>query len=468
MQFYLILATVTFVIAALAVAITWKTRQIAFLLGVGFLYYWSIYGGWLVTNERTGKVGEYRFDYLFFKMLPIYLDEDYALSLLLYALFIIVIEVVVLLLALPPARKPPGGFHPVRLSHGKLLLLGFSCSLTSVFLIRDVIITAVSLNVSGYVLVSADTNGWASFSIPYYSIYQVLHHSALAAGTLGLAVLCGGENTRYIAGKRSIPMLAGYVALLTGLFTVNTIMGNRSTIFFAVVAAGLFYLGNTIRPNWTLLVFGGVLGAVALMLPGIMRHPASVLEMIRGNWSSRATQLVEEAGSQEVEAFAAHASMYGAVHKQVPLTYGSSFLWLAQSVIPRVLRSDVVPVIYYHYAIGIGAASNQGYTIHHATGWYLNFGTVGVVLGALVIGYIWAHLFNSFHRNQATRSHPGRVFGAIAFWTFTAYMPMLIRSGPEVYKAVAVEAILAPTLIVVISTLGMVMRNNRPCLVALS
>jgi len=35
----------------------------------------------------------------------------------------------------------------------------------------------------------------------------------------------------------------------------------------------------------------------------------------------------------------------------------------------------------------VGAIQNQGYSLHHATGWYLNFGYFGVALGAVVMAW---------------------------------------------------------------------------------
>ena len=75
MEFYVVLALATATIAALAVAVWKKTHQVAFLLGFGFLYYWSLYGGWLVVNRGMGADRSYRFEYMFYRLFPVYLDE---------------------------------------------------------------------------------------------------------------------------------------------------------------------------------------------------------------------------------------------------------------------------------------------------------------------------------------------------------------------------------------------------------
>ena len=54
---------------------------------------------------------------------------------------------------------------------------------------------------------------------------------------------------------------------------------------------------------------------------------------------------------------------------------------------------------YQYYATGVGAREGQGYSIHHATGWYLNFGVAGVVMGAILLGRLWAGLYNN-HRHR--------------------------------------------------------------------
>jgi hypothetical protein len=152
------------------------------------------------------------------------------------------------------------------------------------------------------------------------------------------------------------------------------------------------------------------------------------------------------------EAFAAHFSLYGALALNVPLTYGESVLSMLASVIPRFAWPNRPPDIYLHYADSIGVAEGQGFTIHHATGWYLNFGVLGILAGALLWGWVWARCSVAAHPVGPHRSRFWILWGRVLPWMFVASIPMLIRAGLEGYKALLVEAFLLPTVILLLAS----------------
>jgi hypothetical protein len=94
----------------------------------------------------------------------------------------------------------------------------------------------------------------------------------------------------------------------------------------------------------------------------------------------------------------------------------------------------------------------QGFTIHHATGWYLNFGFLGILIGALFWGWVWATCYAGFHRDGLQRSRFWTLWGRVLPWMFVASIPMLIRAGFEGYKALLVEALLLPTVILLLAS----------------
>ena len=139
--------------------------------------------------------------------------------------------------------------------------------------------------------------------------------------------------------------------------------------------------------------------------------------------------------------------MYGALEFRLEPTYGTSITNLAASVIPRAFWKDRPDDIYVYYAEGVQALPGQGYSINHATGWYLNFGVPGLIIGAILLGLVWTACYNRFLQAPNHSSRWMRIFTLIAPWTFTSYLPMIIRAGPEVYKGVCIEAFLLPTLV---------------------
>ena len=136
------------------------------------------------------------------------------------------------------------------------------------------------------------------------------------------------------------------------------------------------------------------------------------------------------------EAFAAHFSMYGVLGRGPP-KFGYSLYALVCSIVPRVLWPDRPSGHLLLLQRQVGAIQDQGYSLHHATGWYLNFGIAGVVLGGVVLGLVWAFCLNAHQRIRPRSGLLFRLFAVIAPWLFVAYLPPLVRAGPEGYKGFA-------------------------------
>jgi hypothetical protein len=92
----------------------------------------------------------------------------------------------------------------------------------------------------------------------------------------------------------------------------------------------------------------------------------------------------------------------------------------------------------------------------------LNFGTVGVVLGGVLLGWAWGSRWRRFQEVAGARNYWAQIFRVIAFWTFTGSVSVLLRSGPEGYKTVLLEEFLIPTLILGFAGSKLVLRLNRP------
>src|SRR5579864_3301144 len=74
MEFYIVLGVATLLIGVLTLLISLKTKTIAFAMGAAFLYYWTLFGAFSVLQQKFGDSQERPFDYLFYKMFPVYLD----------------------------------------------------------------------------------------------------------------------------------------------------------------------------------------------------------------------------------------------------------------------------------------------------------------------------------------------------------------------------------------------------------
>jgi hypothetical protein len=459
MEFYLVLVLATLLIGGLSAVVWLKTRQIAFLVGFAFLYYWSLYGGWLVVNRAQGNARAYRFEYLFYRLFPVYLDQDYLWSLILYTAFIVTTQLTVLAIARSSVRPSDALGRRICVSHEALTLIAAVLTVGAYSIVWDVAFGSSPSGETGYGALSS-----RAASMPLFTLYQILHEAAVTLSLIGLVIYLSGSDARYAVGRPgSRPV--GYLLVIPAIVALNVLLGNRSMLVFASLGAGLLYLVNARRPNLLLVGAAGALAVTSLVLLGVIRGTAGQRELGNEDAIGKIRYTITEAMSQDVEAFAAHASMYGTLQKHVPLTYGASLAWLASSVIPGIVRPEIAATSYSHYAAHVGAAQGQGFTIHHATGWYINFGAPGVLLGAFALGWFWAGLFNLFLAVDQSQSHAGRVFATLAFWTFTAYLPMLIRSGPEAYKGAMLESLLIPAGLLVASSIRVVRLANRPQLV---
>ena len=122
------------------------------------------------------------------------------------------------------------------------------------------------------------------------------------------------------------------------------------------------------------------------------------------------------------------------MHHHVPWTWGSSVLSLALSAVPRIFWAARPDTIYVHYAAFLGLEAGQGYTIHHATGWYLNFGPVGVLLGGGALGSLWGWLYRKTGSVDILSASWRPACAVLAFAFFTGGLPQLIGRAWKVTR----------------------------------
>lgn len=434
-MFYLLLTVSTVAIIVLAAMIWKKTRAVGFMIGIGFLYIWSLYGAWSIVVDGLGGNSGKHYHYLFQRLFVITLDDFYFKSIVLYALFIISVEVIVLWFAKPRSASVSQE-TAITISHSRVIVFSFGAGILSYLIIRPALSLAAAMHLSGYIVTRGPD------ASEFFSIHQVMNRAALVPLSLGFTTLCSGVKPRLIGGRGAGGMAAVlYLIGLVSMFIFCLILGNKNELFYSAVLSILFYLANCRKPRLFLLFGSGIAMFIALAIIDHTRGMTAA-DFINSFTKSDIGNSVQFLATSD-EAFGAHFSMYGALKFEVPLTYGSSLVSLAASAIPRILWPSRPADIYLHYANYVGAAGGQGYSIHQATGWYLNFGTLGVFMGAFVWGWLWAALYNvSFAEKRGSLMR--NLSCSLLFFTFTANIPNLVRAGPEGYKGVAVDAFLIP------------------------
>jgi hypothetical protein len=454
MSYYAVLSVATVLFLALGAAIWARTKSPAFVVGLAFIYYWTLWGGWFIVYDLSGGESGMQYSHFYYRLFPLHLDADYFSTLVLYSTFILLIEITLLFSIRGGVPQLPT--RPIRIFHTKMLSIAAVSGMLSFLIIRNSFGTASSLGLSGYQFVRNDPS-----IARFFTLHQQLNRISLFTATMGLAIYLSGRNAKYIVGRGNSTHGVSYLVVVLGIFIMNLMLGDRHDLVAGFLASGLFYLVNARKPKKITLVVACSTALLAVGLVGLTRGVA-VENTVREMGISKTAISALATYAMSNEPFAAHMSMYGSLHKNVELTYGSSIFSFLFSAIPRVLLLNRPVDIASYYALAVGAVEGQGFTIHHSTGWYLNFGTVGVILGAVLFGWTWASRWTRFQQVDRARGYWRLIFHVIAFWTFTASISGLLRSGPEAYKAVLLEAFLIPTLILGFAGSRFVMKFSRP------
>lgn len=436
MEYYALLTTVTGIIGVLAFVLYRRSGDLGALVGTAALYYWSLFGAWYIVIDKSGGSSGKFYQYLETKMFPIALDGDYMMALCLYAAFIIVLQLS--LLALIPTRtvRP---LPRLLFRHEPILMLTFLAGVGSVLLISNELSTAWTLHTSAYWYTRRNPSEW-------FTLHQVLNRAALLPAAVGLATLLTGSRNRYFVNVRRPYTLLGYAIVLGGMGALTFLLGNKNEVLTALLAGVLAYIGSQHRPNW-------LKAGAALFLGVWFMFSIDYFRSFALSDLTSAVTTEEDAGDiSEVgrfvtssnEAYAAHFSMYGVLSKNVEPKFGYSIYSLFLSAIPRMLWPDRPADIYLYYSESVGTVQNQGYSLHHATGWYLNFGYLGVPLGAIVMALVWSYCINARRAIGKRTRLPYRLFATVAPWFFAACLPPMLRAGPEGYKGLIIEGALIP------------------------
>jgi hypothetical protein len=434
MEFFALLGAATAVIAALAWALYQRRGDAGIPVGTLALYYWSLLGAWSIITDKTGGFSGKHYYYLEHKLFSISLDRYYLLTLALYGGFIVLAQLT-LLAAL--SRRRPRPIPRLILRHEPILAAGFLAGIGSYFIIHDKISAAWALNTSAYWYTRSQTDQW-------FTLHQVLNRVAMLPPAIGFAALLADRRSRYFLSVRRRYTLPAYLLLFAGMGLFTFILGNKNEVLEALVAGTLAYVASVGRPN--LLKVSATVTAGLWFLYAIDFFRAVPVAGLRAAVTERLDQATGVAAfvTSSNEAFAAHFSMYGVLSAGVAPKFGYSLYALVCSIVPRIVWPGRPLDIYFYYSDQVGAIQNQGYSLHHATGWYLNFGIAGVALGAVVLGLIWAYCLNAHQRIRAGSGLAFRLFATTAPWLFVAYLPSLVRAGPEGYKGFVIEAVLIP------------------------
>lgn len=433
----LVLSASTIGTVLITTAIWIRTGWIGYILGMAALYFWTLHGAWLfIIDSVTDLELPTHYQYLFLKMFSVAPDSEYSQAVLLYGVFVITVGMTLLVSSKPRSQLFRGEGAPLSLVHWPLLTIAGACAIGSAYIMGGAVTTGLDTGVSGYKLtrVSGDE---------LFTLHQVLNRGALFIPAAAIAIMASGNGAKYMRLGFTLQALIAHAAILAFMFIYCTLLGNKNELVSCLILGSLVYARDCPRPRLRLL--GGAALCVAPFIAFVDHarglDPNEIIDYL--TLSSLLNSLVGMAYSNE--AFGPHFSMYGVLSFKVPFTYGAGVWAFFCSVVPRILWPERPPDDYAHYAAEVGVQAGQGYAIHHATAWYINFGVPGVVVGAFILGYLWVSLTNRSTGCNLSRSFLKRTALFAAPLSLAANMPAIVRAGVGVYKGWIIELSLTHT-----------------------
>ncbi|MBI9037064.1 MAG: hypothetical protein JEY97_02950 [Bacteroidales bacterium] len=458
MKFILLLSFLTLIIIFLGWKIWKKTKCNNYLFGFFLIYFWTLNGAWIFTiDQLTGAKGaEIGISYyrIFEKLFPVQLDNNYFLTILYYGIFIILIQTVIWALSSNNKKINSNKIKPINISIKAFLILTIGLIILDLFIIYPDIKESITQSQSLYFQLNDSTN-------KFLTIYQLISKIIAFTSVFSLIIYFLEKTDNFFTFQKdkisSIVVISCLIFVV--LFFIFT--GNKHDLLFSGIFGMLYMLRKiTLNRIKNFVSFSFIL--LVLFISIDLSRGEQLFSSKNTLQINNQTEISDEPKEDiqtrfkhfffHNEMFYAHFSMYGVLSKNVPITYAKSFNYLAHSMIPRSIISERPENIYQYYANEVNAKKGQGYTIHHATAWYLNFGILGILLSAILLGGIWALLNNLFFRS-GFKNNFLKLFAILSPFLFVAFLPNLIRNGPEAFKGVFLESLLLPVLIVYIATL---------------
>lgn len=451
MEYLILLSVSSAIIAALTFLIWKRTGSIAFVIGIFFLFYWSLAGSWIfyfdaISGFQGEKIGLHYY-YIFEKMFPVGLDHDFFMSILYYAIFIIVVQLGILI---SYGKVRNVDFEPMLLSTGRMLAFTAFFLVASLLFVFPEIKSAFENNLILYYTIELSDN-------KFLTLHQFLLQLAITSLLMATGIFLSKNAEKMRLNKVNIGYLIIFLFVLGITMSFLMILGNKKELLFSGMLAILFFLSNNklSKSNIKRLAILIFIVLIPLMATDIIRgakfRSLLSLDLVEKEPSSKKRSKINLLGMVlfSNELFFSNFSMYGVLNQEIPQSTGISVKYLGSSLIPRVIKAERPEDVYTYYARKTNLVEGQGYTIHHATAWYLNFGRAGIIAGALIFGLIWGKL--SSLKLSSKRSDFKLILIFLVPAITCAYIPILVRNGMEVYKSFLIEGVLLTSLIIYLS-----------------
>lgn len=216
----------------------WKIyKNLTFPIVTAVLYFWSLMGAWLFVFDRLTGFGKdigFAYYYLLDKMFYVNVDGTYNLVILSYGLFILLFQGFVFFgikrLKQKFPEQPLMGTDPGKAftaSQVPFLLIGMVCLFCSLFLVKDILISALLLHESIY-------SNVRSGGVPLYSLHQYFNWIMVFSFAWYLALYYRKDKEVANVKKPSVIFWICFLLMVSYL----SIIGTRHELFLG----GLFFI----------------------------------------------------------------------------------------------------------------------------------------------------------------------------------------------------------------------------------
>lgn len=464
-----------FLIAA-SVLIFFNTHKIWLLnkdftipISIFFIYYFTLGGAIIFPLDAYSgfKGAEIGLHYLpmFERLFIVCFDFNYFIACLYYVLFILAFQYSFIYFMKKSNFKSElisdsRNSKVIIINTGLVLFISMTLILISFYLLRDEIFYAIANEKSIYLTTRANSN-------TYYTLHQLANEFSVILPFIvyAFAILKNNKfNIKIKQNKFSFAVLL-ISCIISSLYI--GFLGNRREILSGIVICTLISLNEYKNINYKRLATIFTIVIAIFLMNNFFRStaiPVTINKLSHPSYNESIKFKTEESHNEESgiqkskaaigsfifsnELFYAHFSMYGVLDKKVPITYGSSMVYLISSLIPRSIYTNRPPDVYTYYAKSVNAVPGQIYTIHHATAWYLNFGILGIFLGAIILAAIFAFAFKLNRVNFKSENKYVTYLKFLMPFLICSQIVTFITAGPEAYKAMIIEGVCIPVFLI--------------------
>lgn len=436
---YLVLIVGTLITLSTIILGWYMLRSPEFVVMPALMYYYTLFGAWQILGLKTRGDTTDALYHLEASLATVQVNSEYTNALATYSFFLLLFSIGILLGSRRMPTLPAEDVSDRRIA--SLLTIATVAGVGSLGIIWTELKTALQQGASVYLLTRGDY-------IPLFSIHQLLNRVVIIALALAWVQWLTTPSEHYRSMLGSLVLAGITIASVAYL----GMLGNRNEIMLGAIGGFylFFFLGGRIQKRVLLTL--GLLSYIALRSIEILRaQPLDLIvpELIQAMATTEFWDPSKVVGGSE--SLAAHVSLYNLFSEYPDWTYGSSLLYLVESLIPFFPKESRIADTYQVYADAIRAPGNQGFNIHFVAGSWLN----GGILAVIAFTFILIAMFRLLRR--LTLQQIGSNTRCLPFLTGYAFMcamlPLALRSGPEGLKALFFEGFAIPCAVAI---LGMV------------